>query len=61
MAFDSKEACFVVIDGMGVIGPLDFRLALLTMFASYYVFNISYPPESAATLEFLQRYVCLIM
>jgi hypothetical protein len=42
---------------MVVCGPVDFRTALMVMFASYYVLNISYPEGAAATLEFLQRLV----
>ncbi|RXN13802.1 hypothetical protein ROHU_028951 [Labeo rohita] len=32
-----------------------FSDALKLMFASYYCFNISYPGDQAATLEFVQR------
>ena len=37
-----------------------FITALCMMFWSYYCFNIHYPSELASTLEFLQRYVCLL-
>lgn len=33
-----------------------FNKAFEMMFCSYYVHNIDYPVELAATLEFLQRY-----
>lgn len=53
------ECCYVLVDGH-VIGDkpmLDFRKAVIAMFATYFVFNIQYPEEAAATLEYMQRYV----
>jgi hypothetical protein len=49
------DCCYLMVDGRAVFGPIDFRRAVMAMFASYYVFNIQYPLEAAATLEFIQR------
>ena len=46
---------FVVVEKSVFTGPVDFREALIVMFAVYYVFNIAYPDSIAATLEFIQR------
>ncbi|XP_065677324.1 uncharacterized protein LOC105850076 [Hydra vulgaris] len=43
----------VIIDNLA--NPL---LALVVLFAAYYVLNVGYPVEIAATLEFLQR--CIV-
>jgi hypothetical protein len=53
--FKREAACFVVVDGIVVCGPVDFKVAFAVMFASYFVFNIAYPKEVAASLEFIQR------
>jgi hypothetical protein len=45
----------VVVDGIVVCGPVDFKVAFAVMFASYFVFNNTYPKEVAASLEFIQR------
>jgi hypothetical protein len=55
--FGVDASCYLLVDSMVVCGPVDFRTALMVMFASYYVLNISYPEGAAATLEFLQRLV----
>ena len=48
----------VAIDGVIVNDSIStFTGGLAMLFASYYNFNIKYPVEAAATLEFIQRYV----
>jgi hypothetical protein len=51
------DACHVLIEGSAIIGPVDFRTALMSMFAAYYLFNIAYPATVSSTLEFVQRLV----
>ena len=48
---------YVVFEGQVVCGPVEFRIAFLTLFAMYYVLNMAYPACIAATLEFVQRSV----
>ncbi|KAK3882790.1 hypothetical protein Pcinc_012868 [Petrolisthes cinctipes] len=36
----------------------NFRVALAMLFSSYYIFNIQYPSDAEATLEFIQR--CMV-
>ena len=34
---------------------------LAALFAVYFVFNLKYQPEAEATLEFIQRFTCIIL
>lgn len=52
-----RDSCHVVVDGLVICGPVDFQMAFAVMFAAYFVFNIAYPKDAAATLEFIQRQV----
>jgi hypothetical protein len=49
-----KATSYIVIDGCIAFGPIDLRMAIIILFASYYVINTSYPSDVAATLEFLE-------
>lgn len=45
------------IDGTIVMEDLHlFERSLASLFSAYYVFNVAYPEEICATLEFIQRY-----
>ena len=47
----------VSVDSNIVFDGLTFMQAISLLFCSYYVFNIEYPVEAKATLEFIQRCV----
>ncbi|XP_028414156.1 uncharacterized protein LOC114537220 [Dendronephthya gigantea] len=50
------ERCCLVVDGIVVNDSLtSIAEGMMMLFASYYVLNIAYPDELAATLEFIQR------
>ncbi|KAK4320807.1 hypothetical protein Pmani_008346 [Petrolisthes manimaculis] len=47
------------IDGVIINNNItNFRVALVMLFSSYYIFNIQYPSDAEATLEFIQR--CMV-
>ncbi|KAM9771113.1 uncharacterized protein ACBT44_004586 isoform 1-T1 [Syngnathus typhle] len=52
------------IEGRVIIPPAahlpDFTIALATLFACYYVFNLEYQVEACTTLEFIQRFLVRI-
>ncbi|KAM9819832.1 uncharacterized protein ACBT44_009465 [Syngnathus typhle] len=52
------------IEGRVIIPPAahlpDFTIALATLFACYYVFNLEYQVEACTTLEFFQRFLVRI-
>ena len=50
------KCCYVLVDGHVIGDQLDFRMAVMAMFATYFVFNIEYPEKAAASLEYIQRY-----
>ena len=52
-----SKRCCLVIDGVVVNESLSVPDGVMLMFAAYYVLNIVYPEELAATLEFIQRSV----
>ena len=45
----------IVVIEKNVIMKTTFRETIAVMFASYYVFNLSYPVDISASLEFIQR------
>ena len=45
-----------MVEGCVLAAGESFRVAVAVMFGAFYVFNISYPEEISATLEFIQRY-----
>lgn len=46
------------IDGAVVNNHIEnFTVGIAMLFCAYYVFNIKYPTEADATLDFIQRYV----
>lgn len=48
----------ISIDGVIINNNItSFRVALAMLFSAYYIFNIQYPSDAEATLEFIQRYV----
>ena len=44
----------VFIEGVAVLNTSDVVYGVLGILASYYVFNLEYPPSLAATLSFFQ-------
>lgn len=56
----SAAAFMVAVDQEVIIEDLaSFTDALVGMFVCYYVFNLQYPAELGATMEFLQRWMCI--
>ena len=56
--FAVSNNCHVLVEGI-TVGA--FPVAVQTMFASYYVLNITYPEEIATIMEFLQRWVHILL
>lgn len=55
------ERFAIIIDHAVVNKSLTSMLeAVMVLFAAYYCLNIQYPECSAATLEFIQRYVIVV-
>ena len=53
----TARRCILAVEGRIVIehGLTSYLEAASMLIASYYVLNITYPPEAAATLDFIQR------
>ena len=56
----SEEKCCLVIKGVLVNESITVPNGIMMMFAAYDVFNIVYPEELGASLEFIQRSVSFI-
>lgn len=46
----------ITVDREPLLYPTSIIAALKMLFMSYYVFNICYPTEVQATMEYIQRY-----
>ena len=51
------EQYLVLVDGKVLVSNITSYInSLAVLFGTYYAFNIQYPTDAEATLEFMQRY-----
>lgn len=57
----NAEEYIVFLDGKASTHTDNIFSAVAILFSSYYVFNIEYPKEACVTMEFIQRYVDIVI
>ena len=52
-----EKMYYIMVEGININnGTKSFHEALKQTFAVYYIFNMAYPKEVSASLEFIQKY-----